>query len=234
MDDSSERRAIRWSGVAGMAGSLSLLAVFAFLAAFVGLETVAGEAELRRFPEVLPYRIVENAFYLLALALWTFHTAGLFLVLRRTRFAAALAGGVFMGLGLAILAAGAVPHTATAPISALYHAPGATPETRAALLAVWTALQGLTDMFFVTGLALTPLGMGCFGLSMMRAPGYGPVAGWLALAFALAGTVAALRILVVPDDVAALGIFALVFFHAVVGWRSSRPAVRSTRIFGNS
>ena len=48
--------------------------------------------------------------------------------LRATSPASALIGSALSLMGLVVLAAGALPQVATAPISDLYHAPGATPD----------------------------------------------------------------------------------------------------------
>lgn len=221
-DEQQENAALWWGGVAGMLGSALLFTVFVFLAILVGLETIAPEAEMARFPEVMTARIVENTFYLLALACWTVHTAALFVALRRTALAPALAGAVMSALGLVILATGAVPHTATAVISDLYVAAAGDAEARAMLLVTWQAVQGLVDALVVTGLVLTPIGMGLLGVAMHRSPAFGPGAGRIGMVIGLAGLVAAVMILVNPNDVAAIGIFGLIFFHLLIGWKLVR------------
>lgn len=109
--------------MSGILGSVLLLGVFGFLAAFVGLETVEGEEAVARFPDIRWARIIENTAYLFTLALWALHSVALLIALRPTRFGMALAGTVISFLGLAVLAAGAIPHTATTAISEIYHAP---------------------------------------------------------------------------------------------------------------
>lgn len=217
-----EHLALRWGGFCGILGSLSLVVVFVFLAVLTGLETVAIEAEMKRFPDIRPIRIIENSMYLLAIALWTVHSAAMYFGLREKALAPALLGIVFMILGLCVLAVGAVPHTMTDPISSLYHADGATADQQAVLITAWTTMQGIVDMFVVTGLALTPLGMGLLGLGMLRSRTYGRRYGWIGLFLAAAGLVAGVLCLIGPTDIAAIGMFAVIFFHAIIGWGAFR------------
>ncbi len=68
--------------------------------------------------------MVENSLYLVILLLWVTHSLALYRALRETSPTPALFGTVLSILGLGVLAAGALPHVATAPLSDLYHAPG--------------------------------------------------------------------------------------------------------------
>jgi hypothetical protein len=220
----NEITAVKSGGLAGIFGSLLLVTVFGFLAILVGDNPVDAHGMIELFPEIKTVRIVENVFYLFCVALWALHAVTMFLVLRRGSFALALAGCVMAVLGLAILATGAIPHTATAPLSDLYHAVDATPENKAMLVVAWQVVQGLVDALVVTGLVLTPLGMGLFGLAMLRSPTYGIVAGWIGIVLGLVGAVSAGMILFESDEMAAVGIFALVFFNIIIGWRTFRIA----------
>lgn len=217
-----EQAALQWGGICGVLGSLSLVAVFVFLSVLIGLDMLAIEAEIQRFPDIRVIRVIENTMYLLAIALWSVHSVVLFIGLRRHALAPALLGVVFMILGLCVLAVGAIPHTMTDPISDLYHAAGASPARQDVLVIAWTAVQGLVDTLVITGLTLTPLGMGFLGLAMHRSPDYGRAFGRVGLFLAAAGFVSSIYILVGPSDMAALGIFAVIFFHAILGWRSAR------------
>ena len=55
-----ERIVLKWGGLAGVFGSLSLVAVFVFLAGLVGLDTLDVEQELQRYPEIRTIRVLEN------------------------------------------------------------------------------------------------------------------------------------------------------------------------------
>jgi hypothetical protein len=124
----------RWSGAAGILGSLLLIGVFILVAVFVGTEPAEPEGLLTGFPEVRTAHILENTVYLASIALWVVHALALYQALRRRRPAAALVGAGLTILGLAMLAAGALPHLWQTPISALYHAPGTTVDERTVLV----------------------------------------------------------------------------------------------------
>jgi hypothetical protein len=81
-----------------------------------------------RFPDIRAVRTVEDSLYLVVLILWVAHFLALYRALRETSLAPALFGSVIGIVGFGVLAAGALPHVASVPISELYHAPGATPR----------------------------------------------------------------------------------------------------------
>jgi hypothetical protein len=71
---------------------------------------------------------VENTLYLATIALWAIHSLALSPVLRRTRPFAAPIGACLTLLGLAMLAAGALPHVWQIPLAEAYHAVGTSLE----------------------------------------------------------------------------------------------------------
>ncbi|MCP5038207.1 MAG: hypothetical protein GY945_11485 [Rhodobacteraceae bacterium] len=217
-----ERNALRWGGLSGILGSITLIVVFGIVAVFVGTETLEPEAMVQLFPSVKLARIFENSLYLLSLALWIFHCLTLFLALRTTSLASALFGSTVLVLGLVALVTGAIPHTATEPISDLYNSAATTPESRAALVPIWQATQGIFDALLVTGLVLTPVGIIFLGLAMLGNPDYGRGFGATSLLLGLAGFAAAIAVLNEPTEIAAVGIFALIFFNIIVGWKTFR------------
>lgn len=135
----------RFGGLIGILGSALLLGVFAFLSAFAGLETLDAQAALERYPDIRWARIIENTAYLFALALWALHSVTLFVVLRANSPATALAAMVMSVLGLAILAAGAIPHTAETVISDFYHAPDTAAELMPVLIVAWEVSRGWVE-----------------------------------------------------------------------------------------
>jgi hypothetical protein len=120
----------RWGGLAGMGGSVLLLVVFAIVGIFAGPEPPGPAGPISRFPEIRVTRTVENGLYLGALALWVLLAIALLHSLRSTSPASAIFGSALNILGLAVLAAGAIPHVVTSRLSDLYHANGATPTSR--------------------------------------------------------------------------------------------------------
>jgi hypothetical protein len=168
-------------------------------------------------------RTVENGLYLAVLALWVPPALALFHSLRSTRLASALFGCALNIFGLAVLAAGAIPHVVTSRLSDLYHADGATPDEQATLLLLWQANQAMFDALLLVGLLLIPVGIVLFGLAMRQDPAFGKVTGNLSVALGVVGLAAAMVMLVNPlTAVAALGVFALIGFHLVAGWKTYR------------
>ena len=210
---------LRWGGLAGASGSILLLLVFGIVAAFVGMDPVGPEAAVVRFPEISAARTVENGLYLVVLVLWAIHFLALHRALRTTSPTAALFGSVLCMLGLVVLAAGALPHIATAPISDLYHAPGATPQDQATLVLIWQATQGIFDALFVTGLVIVPMGLVALGAAMLGAPAFGRRIGSTTVALGAVGLATAAVLLVEVSPLGILGVLALLVFHLVLGWK---------------
>jgi hypothetical protein len=219
-----ERGVMRWGGLAGVASAFLLLITFGIVGIFVGVDALAPAGLIERFPEIRPARIVENGLYLAVIALWFIHLAALHQATRRYRPAAALFGRVLAALGLVVLAAGALPHIATTPISDFYHAPGATAEQQATLVLLWHATQGIFDTLLVTGLLVLPVGLMALGLAMRSTPAYGPRVGSLAVGLGAVGFASALVNIVEVSGLASISVFALIAFHVVVGWKTFRQS----------
>jgi hypothetical protein len=213
----------RWGGLAGIGGSVLFVGVFAIVAIFAGPEPAGPTGPISRFPEIRVARTVENGLYLAVLTLWVPLGLALFHSLRRTHPASALFGSALHIIGLAVLAAGAIPHVVTSRLSDLYHADGATPDEQATLVLLWQANQGMFDALLLVGLLVMPVGVILFGLAMRRDPAFGKVAGNVSVALGVVGLAAATVMLVDPlSAVAALGVFALIGFHLLAGWKTYR------------
>ena len=218
-DNQQATSTLRWGGLAGASGSILLLLVFGVVAAFVGMDPMGPEESVMRFPDIRAARTVENSLYLVVLVLWVMHFLALHRALRPTSPAAALFGSVLGIAGLIVLAAGALPHIATAPISDLYHAPGATPQDQAALVLVWQATQGIFDALLVTGLVIAPMGLAALGAAMLGAPAFGKTMGRTTVALGVVGLAAAAALLVDVSPLGILGVLTLIAFHLVLGWK---------------
>jgi hypothetical protein len=215
-----EKSVLRWGGLAGILGGIIFILVFIIVIVFVGPDPAEPEGKVMRFPEIRAARTVENSLYLVVLILWVAHFLALYRALRGTSLAPALFGSVLGILGLGVLAAGALPHVAQAPISDLYHAPGATPEDRATLGLLWQATQGIFDAYFGVGLLLMPIGLIALGVAMLEAPAFGKGFGGLSVVLGVIGVVAASILLVDPLSPSAfVGVLALIVFHLVLGWK---------------
>ena len=80
------------------------------------------------FPDIRAARTVEDSLYLVVLILWVAHFLALYRALRETRLAPALFGSVLGIVGLGVLAAGALPHVATARSPTFPMLPGRPPR----------------------------------------------------------------------------------------------------------
>jgi hypothetical protein len=224
------RSVLRWGGLAGVLGAIFMLMTFVIVGAFVVPVAVTPEELVSRFPDIRAARTVENGLYLAAVALWVIHVAALAHVLGKQRPAPAVFGRAIATLGLLALAAGALPHIATLPISDLYHAQGATTEQRAALVQLFQATQGMFDALLVTGLLVLPLGLVSLGMAMRGSPAFGAWSGGLVVGLGVIGFASGLANLVEVSEIVAIGVFALIAFNLVVGvkmYRLSREPGRA-------
>jgi hypothetical protein len=215
-----EQSVLRWGGLAGILGGIIFIAVFVVVIAFVGADPAEPEGSVMRFPDIRAARTVEDSLYLVVLILWIAHFLALYRALRGTSLAPSLFGSVLGIVGLGVLAAGALPHVASVPISELYHAPGATPEDQATLVLMWQATEGIFDALFGVGLLLVPIGFIALGVAMLGSPAFGKGFGRVSVALGVAGVVAASVLLVDPLSPSAfVGVLSLIAFHLVVGWK---------------
>ena len=213
---------LRWGGRAGVLGSIVMLVTFGVVGAFVGMD-ITPEQSLTRFPEIKAARTVENTLYLAALLLWIVHSLGLYRALRRTS-PVALCGAVLSIVGLVTLAAGALPHIATAPLSELYHAADASPQDQTALLLIWHGIDAMFHALLVTGLVILPMGLIAFGRAMLDAPDFGTRIGRTTMGLGVAGFAAASTLLVEDSLIAAVVVFALIAFHLILGRKTLKLA----------
>lgn len=216
----TERGVLRSGGLAGTLGGVLFILVFVIVIAFVGPDPAQPEGLVQRFPDIRAVRTVENSLYLVVLILWVAHFLALYRALRGTNLAPALFGSVLGILGIVVLAAGALPHVATARISDLYHAPGASPQDRATLVLLWQATQGMFDALFVVGMLLLPVGLIALGVAMLGSPAFGRGFGGASVGLGVVGLAAASALLVDPlSPIAPVGVFALIVFNLVLGWK---------------
>ena len=214
-----EKSVLQWGGLAGILGSITLIVVFGIVGVFAGM----GPVDVMRFPDIRTALIVGDSLYLVVLILWVIHFLALYRALRETSLAPALFGSVLGILGLVVLAVDSLHGPWQTRISNLYHAPGATPVDQATLVLLWQATQGIFNAFLVTGLLFLPIGVIALGVAMFKAPAFGKGFGGLSVVLGVVGVVAASVLLVDPrSPVAVAGVFALIVFHLVLGWKVYR------------
>ena len=215
-----EKGVLRWGGLAGILGSFIFILVFIVVIVFVGEDPAELTGWVERFPNIRMARAVENGGYLLVLILWVPHFLALYVALRRTSLAPALFGSGLGILGLTVLAAGALPHVATTPLSDLYHMPGATPADQAALALMWQATWGIFDSLLFTGLVIVAVGITTLGAAMLRTPAFGKVVSWLSVVIGVLGVAAGVVLLIDPGSlIAVVNVLSLILFHFALGWK---------------
>lgn len=228
MTNESDKSVLRWGGLASIGGGLLFIFIFAWVIILAGPDPVGpgpvGVSEpIIKFPEIKVVRTVENGLYLAALVLWVPVYLALYRRLERTRPAPALFGSALGALGLGVFAAGAIPHAATSRLSDLYHAAGVTAQDQATLAYVWQGTQGIFDALLLAGLLITTIGIVLLSLAMHADPAFGKAAAWLSTLLGIAGLAAGIGTLIDPaSSMAALGIFALIGFHLILGWKVYR------------
>lgn len=217
-----EKSVLRWGGLAGMLGGILLILTWVvILAGPVGMEDPADLAGwVTRFPDIRIARVVENGIYLVALILEVMLFLALYRALRRTSLAPALFGSVLGILGLAVFMVGSLPHVAHAPLSDLYHAPGATPVDQATLALMWQATWGIFDAMLYVGFFVVPIGLLALGIAMLGTPTFGKGFGWMSGILGVVGLVAAVLQMVDPSSMIGAGsYFACLIFYLVLGWK---------------
>ena len=91
---------------------------------------------------------------------------------------------------------------------------------QATLVLIWQAIQGIFDALLITGLVIVPIGIVALGVAMLGSPAFGKGFGWVSVVLGVLGIVAAAVLLVDPlSPIAAVGIFALIIFYLVLGWK---------------
>jgi hypothetical protein len=218
----TERSVLRWGGLAGILGGVSFILSAAVVIGF-GLPDPGSAEALSRFPEIRVARTLENGLYLVAIVLWTHHFLAIHRALLGTSPAPALYGCALSVMGMVVLAAGALPHVASARISDLYHAPGTSSADRAALVLTWQASYGTFEALLAVGILLATVGLIVLGVAMLGAPAFGRGLGRVSVGLGVAGVVAGLFAIIDPSSpVPAVGFLALTVFSLALGWRTYR------------
>jgi hypothetical protein len=217
-----ERSILRWGGLVGMVGGL--LFILSFVVAIAGPVGVEDPVDLAgwvtRFPDIQAARIVENSLYLGGLILGILLVLALSRALWETSLGPALFGSVLGILGLGAMMISATPHVAHAPLSDLYHAPGATPADQATLALLWQATWGIFDAMLYVGFFVVPIGLILLGVAMLGAPAFGKGFGGVSMVLGGIGLVAAVLQMVDPASMIGAGsFFAMILFYLVLGWK---------------
>jgi len=184
-----EKSVLRWGGLAGMLGGIVFVLMMVTLLVLVPDPTAGPEELLMRFPDTRAVIYLGESLYLLAVILSVTLFLALYRALRGTSLAPALFGTGLAFLGFAVLAAGALPNVAFAPISDLYHAPGVTPGEQMTLIPLWQATQGIFYETDTVGFLLLTIGLIVLGVAMLRAPAFGMGFGGVSVVVGVVGVV---------------------------------------------
>lgn len=219
-DLEQEKTVFRWGGLSGIWGSVIFLLVFMIVAIFVGDTPTNLTAWIERFPGVRIARTVENTGYIFVLILWIPHFLAMQVALKRTRLAPALFGSVLSVVGLTILAAGALPHVATLPLSDIYQSVEATATDQAVLPLMWQATWAIFDALLFAGLLVVSVGVTFLGIAMLGTPEFGKGYGWFSVLVGMLGIFAGVVLLADPGSlIAVVNVLSLILFHFVIGWK---------------
>jgi hypothetical protein len=173
-----------------------------------------------RFPDIRAARIVENGIYLVALILEVPLLLALYQALRKTSLAPALFGSALGILGLVAMVVSTTPHVAHAPLSDLYHAPGATPAEQATLALLWQATWGIFNAMLYVGFFVISIGLILLGVGMFGAPTFGKGFGRVSVVLGVVGLVAAVLQMVDPASMIGAATYsACLIFYLVLGWK---------------
>jgi hypothetical protein len=175
-----------------------------------------------RFPNDRATTFLGESLYLVALILSVTLFLALYRALRGTSLAPALFGTGLAFLGFAVLAAGALPNVAFAPIADLYHGPGATPGEQTALIPLWQATQGIFYETDTVGFLLLMIALIVLGVGMFRAPAFGKGFGGASVVIGVVGIVAIYVVGVSSLSFAAVAILTNVIFPLLFGWKVYR------------
>jgi hypothetical protein len=148
----------------------------------------------------------------------------LYRALRGTNLAFALFGSVLGVIGYTTTALGdASTFFAFAPISDLYQAPAATPETQATVALLWQTTQGITITFFFVGSLFTVMCFIALGIAMLGAPAFGRRFWGAGIVLGVIGVVGVVASLFVTGETGfqlmGVAVFANIILLPLFGWK---------------
>lgn len=236
---SEEKWVLRWGGLAGMLGVILAILSIIILLAFVPAQPAGPcgpacylDASVAAYPAERAALTVGHVLYLSAITLFIILFLALYRALRGGgSLAPALFGRGIGILGLALLAAGAMPSVAFAHLSDAYHTPGATPQDQATLALVSHAVQAIFNETDTVGGILLTVGFILMGIAMLRNPAFGKRLGGVSILLGLAALVGISLISVAqdnPNDFAF--VILVVVLPLLLGWKLYRLAVAAQQV----
>jgi len=217
MDD--EKSVLRWGGLAGMLGGIVFIIMMITLLVLVPDASAEPEDLLMNFPDNRAVIYLGESLYLVTLVLSVTLFLALYRALRGTSLAPALFGTGIAFLGFAVLAAGALPNVAFAPIADLYHASGATAGEQTTLVPLWQATQGIFNETDTVGFLLLTIGFIVLGVAMLQAPAFGKGFGWVSVVIGVVGIVGIYAVGLDSISFVPVVILTSVILPLVFGWK---------------
>ncbi|HVH16263.1 MAG TPA: DUF4386 family protein [Candidatus Angelobacter sp.] len=214
-----QKNVLRWGGLAGMLGGLFFILTIIVLLVLVPPSSSDPAGLVKDFPTVRLGVTLGDSLDFVAVILWVGLFIGLYQALHGTNRPPALFGSILGVLGQVVLAAGALPPVAFAPISDLYHAAGATPQDQATLLLMAQATQGMFNETDTIGFILMTVGFILLGLAMLKTPAFGRVFGGVSVVLGLAGIVGISVFAVNSSSFAIFGILMFIVLPILLGWK---------------
>ncbi|MFC2030663.1 hypothetical protein ACFLWA_08060 [Chloroflexota bacterium] len=219
----NEKGALRWGGLAGMLAFVVWiveLPLYGSVDPFTP-EGLLGFTGVRAGLGLSTILMMTIAFLSVALVL------ALYRALRGAKLAFALFGGVLGVVGYISTALGdASTFWAFAPISNLYQAPAATPETQATVALLWQATQGVTHTFFFVGSLSMTICFIALGVAMLGTPAFGRRFGGVSMVLGLIGLAGVVASLFVAGEIGpqimGVAVFANLIFLPLFGWKLFR------------
>jgi hypothetical protein len=220
-----ERSALRWGGLAGILAFIVWMVempIYGYVDPFV-------PDGLLRFTEIRLVLGVSTILMMLIAILSIALVLTLYQALRGTNQGFALFGSVMGVIGYIVTAFGdASTFFAFAPLSDLYLAPGASPETQATITVLWDATQGITRTFFFVGALFMVMGFIVLGGVMLRNPDYGRRLGGVSIILGVVGILGVIASLFIPGSIGVqlmgIAVFSDIIFLPIFGWKIYRLA----------
>ncbi len=193
-----EKSALRWGGLAGVLAFIIWIVEMP-LYGFVDPFTPEG---LMRFTDVRAALGVSTILMMTIASLSIALVLALYRALRGANLAFALFGCVVGVIGYISTALGdASTFFAFAPLSDLYQASAATPETLATVALLWQATQGTTHTFFFIGSLFKVIYFIALGVAMLGAPAFGKRFGGVSIVLGVMGIVGVVASLFVAGEI---------------------------------
>ncbi len=220
MSIDQETTVIRWGGISGLVGGIVFVASIVYQVAFIGTGTTgSGSGPIMRFPGLQTQIIVGQTLFLVGTILLVPLFLALYRSLRSSSLAPALFGFGLSFLGLAVLAVESEPNVAMAPISAQYHAAGATMAQQDAAVIAWQATQGMFNEFDTCAYIFLSVGFIILGVAMLRALGFGRFLGGLTCGIGVVGLIGVAVVPVTSAVFAVPAALTFVLFPLLLGWK---------------